>query len=141
MVFLDTSALVKVYVSERGSDVVRDLVGRRATLVCAMAYVEARAVFARREREVPADTLALGDARRLFEGHWSRLGVMALTPALLRDAASLCDRHPLRAGDAVQLAAALCAWREGASITFLASDRRLLDAARAEGLEVLDPEG
>lgn len=140
MVFLDTSALVKVYVRERGSDVVRDLAGTHPALVCGMAYVEARAAFARRGREGTPDAGALAAALRLLEGHWGRLGVIALDPALLRSAADLCDRHPLSAGDAVQLAAALRARREGATLTFVGSDRRLLDAAAAEGLAVLDPE-
>jgi predicted nucleic acid-binding protein len=140
MVFLDTSALVKVYVQERGSEVVRDLVGRRATLVSGMTYVEARAAFARRKREGVVDADALEDARRFFESHWTRLGVILLTPGLLRDAADLCDRHPLRAGDAIQLASALCARREGLPVLFVGSDRRLLDAAGTEALEVLDPE-
>jgi hypothetical protein len=140
MTFVDTSALLKVYVADRGSDVMRALASGTPLIVCAGTYVEARAAFARRRREGVPDVGALDSARRLFEGHWPQLGVVAVDGSLLRVAGDLCDRHPLRAGDAVQLASALRVLREGVRITFVGCDRRLLDAAVDEGLPVLNPE-
>ena len=54
----------------------------------------------------------------------------------------LVHRHALRAYDAVQLAACLFLLRLGArdDLTFISADRRLLTAARSEGLAVLNPE-
>ncbi len=50
--YLDTGSLVKLYVAEAGSDVVRQLV-EQADIVAtaAIAYPEARAALARRRRE------------------------------------------------------------------------------------------
>ncbi len=50
----------------------------------------------------------------------------------------LLEAHPLKAADAFQLAAAL-KWREGveADGEFVSLDRRLRDAAFAEGLMVV----
>ncbi|MBI2766821.1 MAG: hypothetical protein HYX53_13050 [Chloroflexi bacterium] len=55
-------------------------------------------------------------------------------------ATELLQRHPLRAADALQLAAALAARANGAPLSnFLALDRRLAEAAKAEGF-ALSPE-
>jgi len=47
--YLDTSALVKLYVAEEGSALVRETVQRVETVAASgIAYVEARAAFSRR---------------------------------------------------------------------------------------------
>ncbi len=138
--FLDTSALLKVYLDEPGSTVVRELVASTPVAVSGLAYVEARAGLARRRRELPSVEAPLREATRFFEGHWSSLAVVPATPDLLRAAADLCDAHPLRAGDAIQLASALAIRAAGGTVRLVASDQRLLAAAAAEDLGVLDPE-
>lgn len=56
----------------------------------------------------------------------------------MSEARALLVRHPLRAGDAIQLASALLLRRELAEpVTFAAYDDRLKAAARAEGLTVV----
>lgn len=63
---------------------------------------------------------------------------MELTAKLAADAQTLLTRHPLRSGDAIQLASCLYLQREtGESIAFAAFDDRLTVAARAEGLELI----
>ena len=58
------------------------------------------------------------------------------TPVAL-EARALLVRHPLRAGDAIQLASALLLQRElREPVTFAAYDDRLKAAARVEGLDV-----
>ena len=54
----------------------------------------------------------------------------------------LVSRHALRAYDAVHLAACLflLRLRSRDDLTFISADRRLLTAARSEGLAVLNPE-
>ena len=55
-----------------------------------------------------------------------------------RDRAPAALRHPLRAGDAIQLASALLLRRElGEPVKFVAYDNRLKAAAKAEGLVVV----
>jgi len=50
--YLDTSALVKLYIAEEGSLLVRTaLADARFVATSVVAYVEARAAFARRRRE------------------------------------------------------------------------------------------
>lgn len=64
---------------------------------------------------------------------------MELTPELTADAQALLLRHALRSGDAVQLASCLYLQREtGERVLFAAFDERLNNAARAEGLALID---
>ncbi len=64
--------------------------------------------------------------------------VVELTPSLLRDAQALIARHPLRTGDALQLASCLYVQQEsGQRFPFAAFDDRLNAAAKAEGLTLL----
>lgn len=79
--------------------------------------------------------LALSDEARRVVEH-------SITEQVLAEAANLVDRHNLRALDAIQLASALLAKLTLTlqdSLMFVASDRRLLDAASKEGLATWDP--
>ncbi|MBI4579119.1 MAG: hypothetical protein HY718_05410 [Planctomycetes bacterium] len=53
--------------------------------------------------------------------------------------ANVGSSHPLRSLDALHLAAALLARERAPDLTLVSSDARLLVAARAVGLEALDP--
>ena len=70
------------------------------------------------------------------------IGVLPFTSAAHELAIELVDRQNLRALDAIQLATAVLATQSspGDSLQFMASDVRLLNAAKAEGFEVWNPE-
>ena len=70
--------------------------------------------------------------------------IVALTEAIIRNAASVARKRGLRAYDAVQLAAALDTSRiisqvEATQLTLVSADAELNVAAMAEGLNVEDP--
>lgn len=63
--------------------------------------------------------------------------LVELTAEVVSAALGLLTRHPLRAGDAIQLASCLeLRQRLKYPITFVAFDQQLLRAARKEGLDV-----
>lgn len=63
---------------------------------------------------------------------------LAVTDAILDEAARSVARHPLRAFDAVQLASALVARAADSSVAeFACFDETLANAARTEGFSVL----
>lgn len=71
--------------------------------------------------------------------------MVEMSDAILLEAQRLLETHPLRAGDAIQLASALLANIQLQSaklpvLIFLASDARLLTAANSEGLQTDDPQ-
>ena len=132
--YLDTSSLVKLYVAEPGSDVVRRLV-KQATIVAtsAVAYPETRAALARRRRERVLTAAAFTRATRAFEDDWPRYLAVAVSASICRVAGDLAERYRLRGYDAVHLASYLeIARRAGISETqFSSFDERLNRAARA----------
>jgi hypothetical protein len=68
--------------------------------------------------------------------------MVEMTQEITSDARTLLLRHPLRAGDAIQLASCIYLQRQPAqAVPFVAFDGRLVKAARAEGLTVITPRG
>lgn len=139
MIFADTSALIKLYIDERGSETMAELVGSRTLCVSDLAYAEAHAAFARRRRDGVDDEATYARLVERFDAEWRGLVHVTLQVDVLEAIPPLCKRHPLRVGDAIQLASALKLARVGHSPTFACNDARLLAAAAAEGLEVVDP--
>ncbi len=135
-VYLDTSALAKLYVPESGSDEMDDaLVGRRDVVVSDLAVTELVSAVARRVRE---GDLVAAHARRIYQRVLSDVGGgefrrVEITASTHREAERLLmgvgRRVPLRAADALHLAmAALAGVR--VLVTF---DRGMRAAAEALG--------
>ena len=142
--FLDSSALIKRYITEIGSIWVHSLVSPAAgniIVVAELARIEVAATFARRQREgtlVPTLVTSLYGA---FLAHLeSEYLVVPIDTARLQDAVRLANRYPLRSLDAIQLACAIHARAFLAEpLTFICADPKLVSAAVAEGLPTDDP--
>ena len=137
--YLDTSALVKLYVEEEGSGLVRDSVERaRFVSTSALAYVEARAAFARRRGERRLSRTAHRRLVETLDGDWPRYMLLDVTEAVIREAGRLTDLHGLRAYDAIHLASAgVVRDRFPEETVFASWDARLDAAASREGLDTL----
>lgn len=138
ILYLDTSALVKLYVRERGSLQTRKLADHADALATSVvAYAEARSAFARLWRVRPASAGRHRARVTQLDRDWSRYLQVELTPALGRSAGELAEAHALRGFDAIHLASGL--WLKSAyagELRFVAFDRRLAAAARAAGLAI-----
>lgn len=143
-VYLDTSALLKLYIEEDGADRVTRVVEdaeEGQLVILDLTPVEARSAIRRRERE---GDIAAADAdrvlRQIEDDASSLYLVQPSTSAVMEEAARLIDRHPLRAYDALQLAGCLVV-RHGMPepLTFVCADARLCEAAAEEGLATLNP--
>lgn len=158
ILYLDTSALVKLYVEEDGSEDV-DTAVRSASRVAtsSVAYPEARATFARLERDEGITSEEHRAAVADLDADWERLGVLDLTRNLSRFCGRLARKHGLRGFDAVHLGSAVAVRvaselkreadrrRAGSEVAveevfFHAYDRRLQRAARQE-LRIYEPLG
>jgi len=130
--YLDTSALVKLYVEEDGEDRVvalLDAVHGAATSV--IAYAEARAVFARYLRKGNIDRTQHHIVIQRFNEDWNDINEIDVTPNVYRRAGDLLTAHAhLRAMDAIHLASAIEA-RTQVNIKFLTFDDDLELVARA----------
>lgn len=136
IVYLDTSALVKLYILEDGSEQVDEAV-RRADLVgtSLIAYPETLSAFYRRLRQGLYDRPYYNRMRQAFEKDWTRLHIIDLNRSIVRSTGKLIHRHGLRGFDAIHIATALHfkLWLS-APTTFLCFDQKLSKAARSEGL-------
>jgi uncharacterized protein len=140
ILYLDTSSLVNIYVEEAGSDLVWDWVDEaEAIATSCVAYPEAMSAFARRRETGDLDASSFPTVQETLESDWPSF---VLLPVRERRAGALAIEHLLRGFDAVHLAAALDlrdALGSGA-LVFSSFDRKLLTAARDEGLPVLGVE-
>jgi uncharacterized protein len=136
ILFCDTSALVKLYVDEDGSDQMsQQAAASDAVAVSRMAWVETISAMARRAREEPFNAAALAMARDAFVSDWPRYLIVDVTQPLVELAADYADTFALRAYDSVQLASAHTLGRELPSeVKFACFDNRLVKAARLLGL-------
>lgn len=132
ILYCDTSALIKLYVAEQGSDRMHRLLERAEVVATVrLTWVEAHAAMARRARERARDVEALGRARSALRADWPRYFVLELTPRLAEQAAENAETFALRAHDSVQLtSAARMAEQIGQEVTFACFDHRLNRAAR-----------
>ena len=141
IVYLDSSALVKMYIQEPGTDVVHDLVlSSTACATSSIAYAETRAALARRHREGIIGTSEAAKIKSALLDDWQRFFVVPVSLAIAKLAGDLAESHALRGMDAVHLATAL--WlkeQQPAPLTLAAWDTRLLQAASSVGLAVEGP--
>lgn len=142
MRYWDSSALVPCCVRQPETDTVRALLADGSRVVTSwLSPVECWSAFARLRRQGvldgAAEAVALSRLRVVLAG----AAEVLLGPDLRRLAGRLLHDHPLRAADALQLAAALtwCGGQpEGAG--FVSLDARLRAAAGAEGFRILPEE-
>jgi predicted nucleic acid-binding protein len=142
--FLESTAFAKLFVQEPGTDALIRLmesVEDNRKLIAASAPLEVYAAIRRRARSggiSPEDATSALDILRIEA---ARMVQEPLNPAVLEAARQLVDRTELRWPDALQLGAAIVAREmfQGTEIIFVSASSHLLEAARAEGFNVLDP--
>lgn len=147
--FLDTSALVKRYVSEPGSERLLSLLSDgppSEVYVSRIAEVELASAIARRGRD---GDVSLADARKIRSAFKTDLEEwytsLEITDEVLDHAVTLATRHVLRAYDAVQLASAMLVHRLGTKLHLsefylVSADEELNRAAASEGMKVINPQ-
>lgn len=134
--YLDTSALIKRYVAERGSKETVALTSQAEVVATSIvSRAEVAAALAKAARTGLLSPAAARKAQRAFVGEWMDLARVLVSEAVVERAQALAWEHALRGSDAVHLASALF-WQEsvdGATV-FATFDRRLWKAAREAGL-------
>jgi len=140
--YFDTSALVKAFLVEKGTErTKRLLLQEDFTATATITYTEMYSGFSGKRREGGISTKQSHAICQEFELYWPTCLHVELTSEILELARDLIIQYPLRAFDAIHLASAIQLEREMAeSITMIAADERLLYAAKAEDLMVINVE-
>ena len=139
ILFCDTSALLKLYIVEAGSDALKVLVQEaEAVAVCRIAWTEAYAALSRRAREVPEDNSLIEQAKATLACDWPHFVVLEIDQPLVELAGEYADTFALRGYNSIQLAAAFEAGRISQTPIFFACfDTRLNKAAKLLGMACL----
>ena len=141
-IYLDTSALAKAYISERGSDGVRGLIEQASqTFISSLNITEMRCLLARRAR---AGDFTADAESRLWSAFQTDVqdevfDLVRVEPAAYPQAAALIDRvapTPLRTLDALHL----CIAEHLDLNQFITTDKHLAKAAQTIGLNVEQPQ-
>jgi predicted nucleic acid-binding protein len=141
--YFDSSALVKLYVSEPGSSWVeqiaedKDQVGKPSNLIvlALIGVAETAAAIARRYRMGILNQIERETLFKRFMSDYRRIYItLGLTDEIIRRAAELTQTQSLRGYDVVHLASAInfnqILWNEKrSSLTFVTADDNLLLAA------------
>ena len=150
--FFDSSATVKNYVQEIGSNWVKNIFNTISTDVIyasVLTQVEVVAAIARRRK---GKTLSVTDANNFIQqfnfDFTTDFRSVSVNLHLIFHAVNLADKHSLRGYDAVQLATALEVYARLVALsvdfnhtplTFVSADNELNAAAVSEGLNVENP--
>ena len=143
--FLDASALVKYYLTEPGSTWVRQRIDEeQAILLAEITVAELAAALGILQRVGRITPRHRQDFWERFERDCvERYDLIPVVYDVIYAAALFCARHPLKAYDAVQLAAGLALKgtlaEQEIPLVFVSGDDTLITAARAEGLTADNP--
>ncbi len=141
MRYWDSSAIIPQIVQEPSSwDVMAEVARDRVIVTWWASRIECGSAVARLRREGRISASGNDTARirlRLLHQAWQEVGA---TEDLRLAAMRLLRTHPLRTGDALQLAAAIVASEDRpGSLPFVTLDDRLAEAADIEGFPVIRP--
>jgi predicted nucleic acid-binding protein len=137
--YLDTSALVKIYVEEtRSADVRENAEQAEGLATSRIAYAEARGAFARKRRERGLSRVGYRSVVKDLDQDWDDYFIVDVSDRVVKAAGVLAESHALRGADAIHLASAVTLSKQaGESVMFLCFDGRLATAAGKEGLRVV----
>jgi predicted nucleic acid-binding protein len=146
--FFDSSAIVKRYVQETGTQWVNgiiDPISGNDIYLARITGVEVVSALVRRKRDGTILAQAVATALEQFHKDFaSEYQALDMTAFVLTRAMSLAEAHAVRGYDAVQLAAALevngyCLATGLSALTLISADVSLNAAATVEGLKVDNP--
>lgn len=136
--YFDTSALAKLVLREPESAAVARVWNATADAYAStIGYVELNAAVARACRDGRIKPSAMNAVRDDLEEVWRQVVTVEVDATVVAGAGALAARHVLAALDAIHLASATDVAAGTRPFAFVTFDRRLAEAALAEGLSVL----
>jgi predicted nucleic acid-binding protein len=138
IIYLDTSALLKQYIQEAGSeDVIKLLEAANSNGTNLLTYVEIASAIA---RAVRMKLISASEAQLTWQDFlidWEMLVRLDISGGITKRAAALAWEYGLRGYDAMHFASAL-AWQDSINtpVTLATYDRDLWMAAQRAGMEV-----
>ena len=136
--YVDSSALAKLYLPEPESDAFDALLrGRRDLMISELSITEVLSAVARRKREGMLDSRSANQIKTALLADATRLRRLDLSPTVHRQAERLLlstGTIPLRTLDALHISLAM----SGGATSLVTFDLRMAEAANLHGLQVID---
>lgn len=137
--YWDSSALVKRYIIEEGSDLVAKHIERAGVhATSALSHAEILATFYRLRRDGNLASTNLERIEKSFLKDWSRLLVFPYSLSIQARALKIIKEVSLKGADLIQLATAEDVVEQFEGVRLIAFDDRLLNAAKDRGMKLLD---
>ncbi len=132
-VFFDSSAFVKRYVAEAGTDVVLDWCDRATEIgLSGIALPEIISAFCRLRREARITDTQYRQLKSLLLADIEDAAVCDLAPTVLAEAVACLETNVLRGMDAIHIGSAVALKAD----VFVSADTRQCEAATLAGLRV-----
>lgn len=141
--FFDTSALVKRYYDETGTETVDSLIesGDTKVILTANTVIETVSAFRRKyNREDLSENVVDQLLTSFFDEALSNFLIVPTKEALFTHSFGLILEDDLRTLDSLQLSAALAVAEEVENLTFVCADQQLISVADTRGLEAINPD-
>lgn len=139
ILYLDTSAVVKLFIRETNTDYVLGLVSQTSQFATSkICQVEFSAALAKSVRMGWCGQELMDDALRQFNRTWVLVIKIEVDTGIIESAAELAWKHGLRGYDAVHLSSAMFLGRLLHSpVSMLTYDRQLWEVSRKVGIVTL----
>lgn len=136
--YFDTSAIVKFYISEIGSEEVREIFDLSDVLATSsISYIETISIFTRINNE---KKLSDSDYKNLisnFKKDWEDLFVLKIDNIIIKTAGQFIESYKIKGYDSVHLASAVIFSQcINKTINFCCYDKKLNEAALNENLNI-----
>jgi predicted nucleic acid-binding protein len=133
LVFFDTSAFVKRYVNESGTDTVLEWCDKATEIgLAGIALPEIISAFCRLHRETRITDAQYRQLKSLLMADIEDAALCDLSPVVLAQAISCLENNVLRGMDAIHIGSAVALKAD----VFVSSDKRQCEAAGRAGLQV-----
>jgi predicted nucleic acid-binding protein len=132
-IFVDSSALAKRYIEEKGSDRLQAIISSASALgVSVICIPEIISALCRRRRERRLSTQQYREAKAAVFSDIEDASVVGISEEVVTRSMELLEHFPLQSADALHIACAA----EWSAELFVSADERQAKAARAHGLQV-----
>jgi len=142
MLFFDTSALVKRYADEKGTQTVDRLIENpdNSIVITSLSIIEIASAFRRKyNRGAITERQRDGLLGSFFEEATDKFTVIPVDETSFEEAFDLILEDDLRTLDALQLGAALAVPTPDLDLTFVCADDKLVEVAENQGISTINP--
>jgi predicted nucleic acid-binding protein len=144
--FFDTSALIKLFHREIGTDFVMQIVNdtQNRVWISELTIIEFFNAIYRLYRELHINDEQLSNLICEFDRECNRFFIVSLNEAVIKEAREILSSFgkniPLRSLDALQLASYNLVYENSKDWAFVTSDDRLIQILQSIGMKVINPQ-